>query len=137
MGVSPSQTSIDEKKENRDQSLKSSILNRLGATLSRTSAFDCLSVAKKWASIFDCLKSDDVEASSKKPIYIRKEKKSNKASQKKRQMGSIIDEYKKIHSTVLSWMKRQSKWVVTVSETLKGKKHTVVTTRQAFKDERN
>ena len=34
-------------------------------------------------------------------------------------------------------MKRQSKWVVIVGETLKGKKHTVVTTRQAFEDEGN
>ena len=34
-------------------------------------------------------------------------------------------------------MKRQSKWVVTTGETLKGKKHTVVTTRQALKDEWN
>ena len=34
-------------------------------------------------------------------------------------------------------MKRQSKWVVTVGETLKGKKHTMVTTRQAFEDKRN
>ena len=34
-------------------------------------------------------------------------------------------------------MKRQSKWIVTTGETLKGKKHTVVTTRQAFEDEKN
>ena len=46
----------------------------------------------------------------------------------------MIDEYKEIHSTVPFWMKRQSKWVVTTGETLKGKKHTMVTTRQAFKD---
>ena len=34
-------------------------------------------------------------------------------------------------------MKRQSKWVVTTGETLKGKKHIVVTTRQTFEDEGN
>ena len=49
----------------------------------------------------------------------------------------MIDEYKEIHSTVPSRIKRQSKWVVTVGETLKGKKHTVVTTRQAFEDKGN
>ena len=49
----------------------------------------------------------------------------------------MIDEYKEIHNTVPSRMKRQSKWVVTTGETLKGKKHTVVTTRQAFEDEKN
>ena len=49
----------------------------------------------------------------------------------------MIDEYKEIHSTAPSRMKRQSKWVMTTGETLKGKKHTVVTTRQAFEDEGN
>ena len=49
----------------------------------------------------------------------------------------MIDEYKEIHSTILFRMKRQSKWVVTTGETLKGKKHTVVTTRQAVENERN
>ncbi|XWS35009.1 hypothetical protein CRYUN_Cryun21dG0088400 [Craigia yunnanensis] len=34
-------------------------------------------------------------------------------------------------------MKRKSKWIVTAGETLKGKQHTVVTTRQVFKDEGN
>ena len=65
LGVSPSQTSSDEDKENQDQPPKPSVLNRLGAAASRTSAFDRLSVA----SVFDHLKSDDVEASSKKPIH--------------------------------------------------------------------
>ena len=49
----------------------------------------------------------------------------------------MIDEYKEIHSTVPSQMKRQSKWVVTADETLKGKKHTMVTIRHAFEDEDN
>ena len=137
LGVSASQTSSDEDKENQDLPPKPSILNRLGAAASRTSAFDRLSVARKRASVFDRLKSDEVEASSEKPIHIREDKKSNKASQKKRQRGFIIDEYKEIHSTVPSRMKRQSKWVVTTGETLKGMKHTVVTTRQAFEDEGN
>ena len=110
---------------------KPSVLNRLGVVASRTSAFDRLSVARKRASVFDRLKSDDVEASSEKSIHTREDKKSNEASQKKRQRGSMIDEYKEIHSTVPSRMKRQSKWVVTTGETLKKKKHTVVTTRQA------
>ena len=56
------------------------------------------------------------------------------ASQKKRQRGSIIDESKKIHSAVPFQMKRQSRWVVTAGETLKGKQHNVVTITQAFKD---
>ena len=83
MGVSPSQTSIDEDKENQDQSPKPFVLNRLGVASSRTSAFDHLSVAKKRASIFYHLKSDDVEAFSKKPIHTREDNKSNEASQRK------------------------------------------------------
>ena len=96
MGVSPSQTSSDEDKENQDQPPKPSVLNRLGAAASRTSAFDRLSVARKRASVFDRLKSDDVEASSEKPIHTREDRKSNEASQKKRQRGFMIDEYKEI-----------------------------------------
>ena len=34
-------------------------------------------------------------------------------------------------------MKRQSNWVVTAGKTLKGKQHTIVYTRQAFKDRKN
>ena len=34
-------------------------------------------------------------------------------------------------------MKRQSRWVVIVGETLRGKQYTVVTIKQAFEDKRN
>ena len=46
----------------------------------------------------------------------------------------MINKFKKIQSTISSQMKRQSNWVMTTGETLKGKQHTIVTTRQAFKD---
>ena len=46
----------------------------------------------------------------------------------------MIDEFKEIQSAIPSRMKRQSNWVVTTGETLKEKQHTIVTTRQAFKD---
>ena len=46
----------------------------------------------------------------------------------------MTNEFKEIQSTMPSRMKRQSNWVVTASETLKGNQHTIVTTRQAFKD---
>ena len=59
--VSSSQTSIDEEKENRVQSSRSSIFNRLGAHTSRISAFDRLSVARNQAFVFDRLKNDDVK----------------------------------------------------------------------------
>ena len=49
----------------------------------------------------------------------------------------MIDEFKKIQSVIPSRMKRQSNWVMTTGETLKGKQHTIVTTRQAFKDRGN
>ena len=77
----------------------------MGVVSSRTSAFDHLSIARKLTSIFDRLKSDDVEAFSKKPIHTREDNKSNEASQKKRQRDSMIDEYKEIYSTVPSQMK--------------------------------
>ena len=60
--VSSYQTSINEEKENRDQYPRSSIFNQLGAHTSRTLTFDHLFVARSRASIFDRLKSDDVEA---------------------------------------------------------------------------
>ena len=70
-------------------------------------------------------------------IHTRKEKKSKEALQNKRMRGSMTDEFKEIQSAIPSRMKRQSNWVVTAGETLKGKQHTIVTTRQAFKDGRN
>ena len=72
LGVSPSQTSINEEKENRDQSPRSSAFDRFEASSLWTLTFDRLSIAKKRASIFDCLKSDDVEASLEKPIHTKK-----------------------------------------------------------------
>ena len=74
--VFSSQTSIDEKKENQGQSPRSSIFNRLGAHTSRILAFDRLSVARNQAFVFDHLKSDDVESSSKRSIHTKKDKKS-------------------------------------------------------------
>ena len=58
------------------------------------------------ASVFDRLKSDDVEASSKKSIHTRKDKKLKESSQKKRLRDSMIDEFKKIQSAIPSRMKR-------------------------------
>ena len=78
--VSSFQTSIDEEKENRSQSPTSSIFNRLGAHTSWTSTFDRLSVVKNRASIFDHLKSDDVEAFSKKATHTKNYKKSKETS---------------------------------------------------------
>ena len=46
----------------------------------------------------------------------------------------MIDDFKEIQSAIPSRMKRQSNWVVIAGETLKGKQHTIVTTRQTFKD---
>ena len=46
----------------------------------------------------------------------------------------MIKEFKEIQSVIPSRMKRQSNWVVIAGETLKGKQHTIVTTRQAFED---
>ena len=109
----------------------------MGEASSRILAFDRLSVARKQTSVYDRLKSDDVEAFSEKTIHTRKDKNSNETSKKKRQKGSIINEYKEIHNTVPSRMKRQSKWVMTAGETLKKKKHTMIITRQAFEDEGN
>ena len=59
-------TSIDEEKENQDQASKPFVLNRLRAASSQTSIFDRLSISKKRASVFNCLKSDDVESFLKK-----------------------------------------------------------------------
>ena len=97
-------------------------------------AFDHLFVARNRASIFDRLKSDDVEAFLEKSIHTRKDKKSKEASQKKRLGDPMINEFKEIQNAIHSRMKRKSNWVVTAGETLKGKQHTIVTTRQAFKD---
>ena len=119
--VASSQTSINKEKKNRGQSLRSSVFNRLRVHTSQTSAFDCLSVAKNRASLFDHLKSDYVETSLKESIHTRKDKKLKESSQKKRLRDSMIDEFKKIQSVIPSWMKRQSNWVVIASETLKGK----------------
>ncbi|XWS29945.1 hypothetical protein CRYUN_Cryun24cG0074300 [Craigia yunnanensis] len=52
-------------------------------------------------------------------------------------MGSIIEETKEIHNVIPSWMKRKRRWIVTTGEALKGKQHTVVTTRQVFKNRGN
>ena len=96
----------------------------MGTHTSRTSAFDRLSIARKWASVFDRLKSDDIEAFSKKSIHTRKDKKSKEASHNKRMRASMTDDFKKIQSAIPSRMKRQSNWVVIADETLKGKQHT-------------
>ena len=104
--VASSQTSINKEKENQGQSPRFFVFNRLGTHTSWTSAFDHLSVAKKRASVFDRLKSDDVEASSEKSIHTKKDKKSKEVSQKKRLRDSMIDEFKKIQSAIPSRMKR-------------------------------
>ena len=81
--VSSSQTSIDEKKGNQGQSPRSSVFNRLGTHTSRTSTFDHLFLASSRASVFDRLKSDDVEASSEKSIHMKRDKKSKKSHKRK------------------------------------------------------
>ena len=49
----------------------------------------------------------------------------------------MSDEFKEIQSVIPFRMKRQSNWVVMAGETLKGKYHTIVTTRKAFEEWRN
>ena len=77
----------------------------MGAHTSRTLAFDRLSVARNRASVFDRLKSDDVEAFSKKSIHTRKDNKSKEALQNKRMRDSMTDEFKEIQSAIPSRMK--------------------------------